>query len=149
MSFHNRQAKFPAKPQVSINGTNITYISQTKFLGIHLTETLDWNTHLEVLATKLSKVIFIIKSTKEILTSKKILNISFAKFQSLMSSGLLFWGGICLEHTKRILKIQKRAVRIMVGINTRTSCSKVFKELNILTLPSLYILETACFVGKH
>jgi hypothetical protein len=79
MSFHNRQAKFPAKPQVSINGTNITYISQTKFLGIYLTETLDWNTHVEVLATKLSKVIFIIKSTKEILTSKMTLKYLFCQ----------------------------------------------------------------------
>ena len=90
MSFHSRQVKSPEKPQVSINGANITYISYTKFLGINLTETLNWNTHVEVLATKLSKVFFVLKSTKEILTPKMILNIYFSKFQSLMRLGLLF-----------------------------------------------------------
>ena len=90
MSFHSRQVKSPEKPQVSINGTNITYISYTKFIGIYLTETLNWNTHIEVLATMLSKVVFMLKSTKDILTPKMILNIYFSKFHSLMRLGLLF-----------------------------------------------------------
>ena len=37
----------------------------------------------------------------------------------------------------------------MVGINSRTSYRKTFKELNILTLPSLYILEVTCFIRKY
>ena len=37
----------------------------------------------------------------------------------------------------------------MIGINSRTSCRKIFKELNILTLPSLYILEATCYIRKY
>ena len=71
------------------------------------------------------------------------------EFQSLMRLELLFWGRAYFEQTNRIFKIQKRAIRIIVGINTKSSCRKVFKELNILTLPSLYIQEIACFVRQH
>jgi len=42
-SFHNRQSKFPIKPQVSFNNLNLEYTAETKFLGIHIMETLNWN----------------------------------------------------------------------------------------------------------
>ena len=62
-----------------------------------------------------------------------------------MCFGLLLWGGIGGEQIKKVFRIQKKAIRIMVGINSRTSCREIFKELNILTLPSLYILEVTCW----
>jgi hypothetical protein len=56
MSFHNRQSKFPIKPQVSFNKLNLEYTAETKFLGVHITEILNWNSHVQSLANKLSKV---------------------------------------------------------------------------------------------
>jgi len=41
MPFHNRQSKFPVKPQVSFNKLNLEYIDESKFLGIYITETLN------------------------------------------------------------------------------------------------------------
>jgi hypothetical protein len=37
----------------------------------------------------------------------------------------------------------------MVGARSRTSCRQLFKELSILTLASLYILEVTCFIRKY
>jgi len=37
----------------------------------------------------------------------------------------------------------------MVGVNSRTSSRQLFKELNILTLSSLYILEVTCFLKRY
>jgi len=37
----------------------------------------------------------------------------------------------------------------MVGVSSRTSCRQLFKELNILTLVSLYIIEVTCCIRKH
>jgi len=51
----------------------------------------------------------------------------------------------------RILRIQKRVIRSMVGVSSRTSFRQSFRELNILTLPSIYIyiLEVTCFIRKY
>ena len=58
-------------------------------------------------------------------------------------------GGAGGELTTRILGIQKRVIRSVIGVNSRTSCRQLFKELNILTLVSLYILEVICYIRKH
>jgi hypothetical protein len=51
--------------------------------------------------------------------------------------------------TTRILRIQKWVIRSMVGVSGRTSCRQLFKEMNILTLVSLYIMEVICYIRKH
>jgi len=70
------------------------YTTKTKFLGIHIMETLKWNSHVQSLASKLSKVSFMIKSLKEILSPNVIRNIYFTKFQSLLQFGILYLGGV-------------------------------------------------------
>jgi hypothetical protein len=56
------------------------------------------------------------------------------------------WGG---ETNRKIFILQKRVIRLMAGVNSRTCCRHLFKELNILTLSSLYILEVTCFIRKY
>jgi len=58
------------------------------------------------------------------------------------------FGGIGGELNTIIIRIQKRVIRSMVGVSSRMSYSQLFKELNILTLASLHILEVTCFVRK-
>jgi len=56
-------------------------------------ETLKWNTHIQSLVIKLSKVSFMIKSLKEIMGPFMKHNIYFSKFHLLLWFGILFWGG--------------------------------------------------------
>jgi len=49
----------------------------------------------------------------------------------------------------RIFRIQKKVNRSMAGVSSRMSCRQFFKELNILTLASLYILKVNCFIKKY
>jgi hypothetical protein len=37
----------------------------------------------------------------------------------------------------------------MVAVSSRMFCRQLFKELNILTLASLFIFEVTCFTRKH
>jgi hypothetical protein len=73
-------------------------------------------------------------------------NIYFAKFQSLVSYGLIFWGGE--GESNKVLKIQKRILCLMRGVSSRTSCRPTFRELRILTVTSLYVFEILCFLSE-
>jgi hypothetical protein len=52
--------------------------------------------------------------------------------------GILFWGNS--SEAKKIFLLQKKAIRIMLGMKHNEFCRPVFKELKILTLASQYIL---------
>jgi hypothetical protein len=93
MSFHNRQTRFPVKPLFTLNKMTMDYTAEMKFLGIQTTDTLKWHPHIQLLASKLSKVAFVIKSVKEILSLNLIRNIYFTIFHSFIRFGILFWGG--------------------------------------------------------
>ena len=48
-----------------------------------------------------------------------------------------------------IFKIQKRMIRIIMNINSRTSCRSLFKQLGILPLKSQYIYSLMSFVSTN
>jgi len=54
-----------------------------------------------------------------------------------MTGGIIFWGNS--TESSKILKIQKRAVRIIMGRWRSESSRHLFKELKILPLKSQYI----------
>jgi len=56
---------------------------------------------IESPANKLSKLSFMIKSVKEIMSPFMIRNIYFSKFQSLLWFRILFWGGIMKKIKKK------------------------------------------------
>jgi len=63
-----------------------------------------------------------------------------------MLSVTICWDG---NSNKTIFRIEKRVIRPMIGVNSRTSCKQLFKEINFLMLASLYILEVTCLKKKN
>jgi hypothetical protein len=49
----------------------------------------------------------------------------------------------------KVLRIQKKVIRLITGLKSLESCRQKFKENRILTVTSLYILEVLCFTKKH
>ena len=49
MSYHTKQSRFPLRPKIAYRNTDISYKSDTKFLGIHITENLKWTTDICIL----------------------------------------------------------------------------------------------------
>jgi hypothetical protein len=73
----------------------------------------------------------------------------WAQFQSLLRFGILFWGGLGGIMSTKLFRLQKRVIRFMVWVNSRTLCKQLFKDNNILTLASLYILEVICYIKRY
>jgi hypothetical protein len=53
------------------------------------------------------------------------------------------------SESSKVLEIQKRIPHLKRGVNSRTTCRPIFKELKILTLTSLYIFEVLCYFQKR
>jgi hypothetical protein len=82
---------------------------------------------------------------KNVVSLFTLRNVYFAKFQSLVSYGLIFLGGE--SESGKVLKIQKRILHLMRGVNSRTSRRPIFKELRIL-LP-LFTFLRCCAIFRN
>ena len=45
--FHNRQTHVLVKPSVTFNNMNLDYTAEIEFLGIQITDTLKWHSHVQ------------------------------------------------------------------------------------------------------
>jgi hypothetical protein len=74
--------------------------------------------------------------------------IYFSLFESCLRNGIIFfWGGD--RESSRIFKLQKQVLQVNYGVSSHTSRRQIFTDYNVLTLPSLYILEVICFIKKQ
>jgi len=73
--------------------------------------------------------------------------IYYSYFHSVMTYGLLFWGNS--PDSIKIFRLQKKIIRIMTGCRRTDSCMKLFINLEILPLPSQYILSLLLFMLRN
>jgi len=85
---------------------------------------------------------------EDLQSSKNIFHITVLLFMKLWVQIDSFLLEICFWITK-ILRIQKWVVILIAGVNPRTPCRQLFKELKILTIVSLYILEVISYLRRH
>jgi hypothetical protein len=72
--------------------------------------------------------------------------IYYSYFQSRLKYGIMFWGAA--KESIKVFRIQKKVIRLIPGVNRRTSCISIFSQYKILTLSSLYILVSLCFIKE-
>jgi hypothetical protein len=127
-------------------------ISPTSFLGIPNSLRILCNTSL---LTESLSFLNSIKSWCTVLYSPTFSAVSDRYGKSnqfcILSLNTGIWNFSCGNHTDsiRVFRLQKKVVRIMTGAKSRVSCKPLFKTLEILTLPSQYILSLMTFLAHN
>jgi hypothetical protein len=132
---------------IELDGCKLEISNDAKFLGICVDSSLQWGPHLKNLTGKLSSAAYAVKKIRQLTDVTTARLVYYAYFHSLMSYGILLWG--TAANIESIFIIQKRAVRNIYNMNPKESLRDVFKTINILTLPSLYIFSNIMFVRKN
>jgi hypothetical protein len=123
----------------------ITYKSKLRFLGICITENIEWEAQVQSLSSKVSKISYIIKSLKEIMSPYVIRSIYYTNFQSCLRC-IILWGGVDNE-SENILELQKKVIKIISGVSN-TSYRQIFINYKILMVASLYVLKMIYCIKK-
>ena len=147
--FIQSTTKNKSKPHLEITHLNkqISMVSNIKFLGIYINDTLNWKTHIESILPKLSMACYAMRTIKPYMSLESLRIVYHCTFNSVINYGLPFWG--ISPHCKRIFTIQKRIVRIMLGCRRFASCRNLFKKLKILPFSSQYIFSITMFIVKN
>jgi hypothetical protein len=92
-------------------------------------------------------VCFMMRRLVHILNTEILKVVFYAHFYFLLKYGIIFWGNSTTIH--KVLIIQKKVLRIMLGICPRCSCKSWFGKLHTLPVPSFYIFSLIMFVHNN
>ena len=144
-----KQVTFGNKQDVTETLPDVEVDDYTKFLGVTIDAQISWNHHIDTLSRKLNTSLYVLKRIKHSSDEATTKTAYHALFESHLTYGLAAWGGTTAGNLQRILLLQKRAIRLIKGLDWRESCRQTFAELNILTVVALYIREVILYVdGK-
>lgn len=147
LKFTLQKARSQSDLNVMLDGNKLDFIKETVFLGITLDDKLQWGAHISALSRRLSSAHAAVRRIRQLTDVPTAKLVYHAYFHSIMSYGILLWGAAA--DVESVFILQKRAVRAVYCMGPRESLRETFKEINILTLPSVYIMENLMFVRKN
>ena len=133
--------------EIKYEDEQISIANETKFLGLYINNNLSWKKHIESIKYKLSSACYVMRLVKPYVTANTLKVIYYSYFHSIMTYGLIFWGNY--PDSMKIFRLQKKIIRIKMGCRSRDSCRKLFLNLEILPLPSQYILSLLLFTIRN
>lgn len=132
---------------ITLNGEKLDFANDTLFLGLTLDRNLQWAPHISLLANRLSSAAYAVRRIRQYTDVDTARLVYFSYFHSIMSYGLLVWGRAADIET--IFILQKRAIRSIYNLASRESLRERFKEIDILTVASQYILDVIMYTHKN
>jgi len=121
----------------------IANTSNTKFLGLVITNSLSWMDHITQLTPKLCKTCYVLTCIRPFMSQDTLKSVYYSYFHSPVSYGIIFWCNS--SNSLHVSQLQYRAIRITTGSRPRDSCRGLFKKLRMLPLQSQYILSLSLF----
>ena len=132
-------------PNLKISNIEIEKVDEFNFLGITLDRKLNYKAHTMLLQGKLRWSNFVLNRLKNILPLNILRQLYFTLIQSHLNYGILLWGKQCNE----LIKTQKKSIRIVTTSKYNAHTSPLFKALDVIALPDLYILNVLKFYFKY
>uniref|UniRef100_A0A8C7H3V2 Reverse transcriptase domain-containing protein n=1 Tax=Oncorhynchus kisutch TaxID=8019 RepID=A0A8C7H3V2_ONCKI len=104
-------------PPIHIDGTVVERVASFKFLGIHITDKLNWSTHTDSIVKKAQQRLFNLRRLKKFgLSPKALTNFYRCTIESILAGCITAWYGNCTAlNRKAIQRVVRSAQRITGG----------------------------------
>ena len=143
MVFHSDK-KTVRYPKLHINATEIDRTDHFNSLGLQLNHNLKWNTHINYVSLKISKVTGLLYKLKSVYPSAKLKSIYNTLVLPNINNCILSWG----SKIDKIHLLQKRAIRNILKSKIRAHIEPLFKEHNLLKVQDIYYIAVLKFYFK-
>ncbi|XP_064865159.1 uncharacterized protein LOC115108497 isoform X2 [Oncorhynchus nerka] len=103
-------------PPIHIDGTVVERVVSFKFLGVHITDKLNWSTHTDSIAKKAQQRLFNLRRLKKFgLSPKALTNFYRCTIESILSGCITAWYGNCSAHNRKALQRVVRSAQRITG----------------------------------
>ena len=110
---------------------------------------LTWNQRIALVIKRMSSASYALSQMKYSLPIDTLNIIYFAHVHKIMSYAIIFWS--YSPAASKVFLLQKKILRIISNMKPRDSRRELFKNIQIMTLYSLYIYSLILFIinNKH
>ena len=120
----------------------------TMFLGLTLDEHLSWKYHIDAVRLSVCKSLYILNTVKHIFNAKMLRMLYFALVHPHINYGLLLWGFLPSCYFNVIVKMQKRAVRMIGNARYNSPTGELFKKYTIPKVETLRSINLLIFMHE-
>ena len=146
--FKHKKQKAVLSSELMINNVRIDKVLKTRFLGVIIDCHLLWDEHIQFMKNKIAKNIGILYKAKKYLPKKTVHTLYYAFVHPYYTYCIEVWGNTYYKHLASVIKLQKRAVRVITDAKKCDHTEPLYKELNLLTVPQMYVYSTQVFMYK-
>jgi len=148
--FKSHRKSSPSQhPLLSINGTPLSPVESTKFLGVYVDQHLTWNDHIKSISSKIAKNIGIIARTARILPPSIRLNLYYTLVYPYLAYCNLVWASTYTTRLQRLIMLQKRAIRIVAGATYGSHTNPLFLNFRVLRVEQIRLFQTGEFMYRY
>ena len=145
MIFHYKQRNLSSQSlNISIQGITIEKVADFCFLGLTLNENLNWQSHIHKISNKISRTLGVMNRMKHFLPVDILRTLYNSLILPHLNYSIIVWGFEC----QRIMKLQKKCVRVICGSKYNSHSEPLFKALNLLKVEDIFRCQVLKFYYK-
>ena len=119
---------------INLNTQEIQKVDKTKFLGIIIDQHLTWKSHIEYIATQNSKATGILCRIR-FYVNQPLLKMSYnSLIYPFLHYGNIVWANNYPTRLDKLVKLQKKALRVIAFSLYKAPSRPLFKKLNLLDI---------------
>ena len=96
----------------SLNGQNLTHVSNIKLLGLQIDSVLNWKSHIDSIGNTLSSKVGLLNRLSRFVPEKLLIIIYTTLVHSVIDYALTLWGSCHKTYLKTLQRIQNMCARI-------------------------------------
>lgn len=147
--FHRDRRKVPENlSSIMLGGVTVRRVTECRFLGVILDETVKFSAHIVHSCKKISKFLPILYNVRKLIDRPHLLRIYNALVQPHFLYCLSVWGGCNATNLKPLIVLHKKILRCVAGVERLESVQPVYQAFRIFPLHKMYEYVTCVFVYK-
>ena len=141
----------PSFPDISFYGVNIEWVTEYKYLGIILTNTMNYSKHINVVANKISQITGTFTNLRNLVPLYVLKKLYYALVYPHLNLNIIVWGSAPVSHVKPLRVRLNNLLRTMLGVTWNgwvpsRSTSEIFNLLTFLNVFSIFKLNLFKFL---
>lgn len=125
----------------------INKVQKTKYLGVMIDQKLNWHSHIDLVSSRLRKLIWIFKDLRHIVDKKLLNEIYVALAQSIIVYCITLWGGALKTKFLEVERAQRALLKVMYFKKRRFPTQSLYLYADLLSVRKLYVI--CAVLKKH